>query len=103
MSRRIPERIVNTVAIVAGLLAVVASPETWATQVFGTIFSNPGEIVSIDSTSGIVTPLETTGSSPDSIIFDSSGRLVYTLFGANQLRRFDPTTHSDVLVASGFS
>lgn len=74
-----------------------------AATVFGTLFTNPGQIVRIDTVSHQVTPVLTTGAFPDSIVFDSSGRLIYTVFGANQVRRFDPTTSSDTLVSGGFS
>lgn len=90
-----------SIPVIAFLLAIPAE----AAIVYGTKFTNPGQVVRIDTTSGQVTPLLTTGNSPDSLVFDGAGRIIYTVFGTNQLRRFDPAigAASDVLVASGFS
>ena len=85
------------------MLSLLASAQTRAATVFGTLFTNPGTLVRIDTVSGSVTPILTTGASPDSIVFDSSGRIVYTLFGANQVRRFDPSNSTDVLLSGSFS
>jgi IPTL-CTERM motif len=84
-------------------LSLIACLDSHAATVFGTIFTNPGQIVRIDTNSHQVTPVRAVGAFPDSIIFDSSGRLIYTVFGANQVRRFDPATSSDVVVNGGFS
>lgn len=85
------------------MFSLLASAQTGAVTVFGTLFTNPGTLVRIDTASGLVTPIFTTGALPDSIVFDASGRMIYTLFGANQVRRFDPSNGTDVLVSGGFS
>jgi sugar lactone lactonase YvrE len=48
---------------------------------------------------------------PDSLVFDNSGNIIYSVFtrnvgggpGTGQLRIFNPTTHTDSLLAGGFS
>ena len=55
-------------------------------------------------------PAGTTGS-PDSLVFDNSGNIIYSVFtrnagggaGTGQLRIFNPNTHTDSLLAGGFS
>lgn len=84
-------------------LALFAAGELRAATVYGSVFQSPGALVRIDTVTHQVTQIATAGAFPDSLIFDANGRIVYTLFGANQLRRFDPVTTQDVLVASGFS
>ena len=89
--------------LIGTLLLALISTGGQAATVFGSIFTDPGKLVRIDTTSHTVTPILTTGSDPDSLIFDTSGRLIYTVFGANQVRRFDPATSSDTLISGGFS
>jgi len=86
-----------------GILTLVDTSHARAATVFGTLFENPGTLVRIDTASGSVTPIHATGASPDSIVFDSSGRMIYTLFGADQVRRFDPSNGTDVVIRGGFS
>lgn len=89
------------------LLVVSLSPfvcaDLQAATVYGSVFASPGQLVRIDTVSGQVTSILSAGAFPDSLVFDSSGRIIYTLFGANQVRRFDPVTHVDTLVSGGFS
>ena len=48
---------------------------------------------------------------PDSLVFDNSGNIIYSVFtrnvgggpGTGQLRIFNPNTHTDSLLAGGFS
>src|SRR5207237_6857274 len=79
-------------------LVLLVSTETRAIIVFGTQFTNPGTLVRIDTVSGQFTVIHATGNSPDSLVFDPSGRMIYTLFGANELRRFDPEANTDGLI-----
>src|SRR5262249_14226079 len=39
----------------------------------------------------------------DSLVFDPMGRIIYTALNAGQVRRFNPVTMVDQLLASGFS
>lgn len=63
---------------------------------------NGGRIVSVDTNTNIVTTLANVPS-PDSLVFDNLGRIVYTSFNSGQLRRYDLRTSTDSLIASGFA
>lgn len=90
-----------TVVVVLAAIAMIA--EATAATVYGTVFTNPGQLVRIDTNTGQVVTVAATGNSPDSLVFDASGRIIYSVFGANQVRRFDPATGTDVLLSGAFS
>ena len=45
------------------------------------------------------------GGNPDSLIFDSAGRIIYTIYNGapGQIRIYDSVAHTDTLLATGFS
>jgi DNA-binding beta-propeller fold protein YncE len=53
---------------------------------------------SVNLTTNTVTPLVTTPGNPDSLIFDSSGRIIYSEYNTGNVRRYDPSTHTDQLL-----
>jgi DNA-binding beta-propeller fold protein YncE len=65
--------------------------------------TNPGQILRIDTGTNSVTSVFTPVGQPDSLVFDSNGNFVYTNLTAGQVRSYNPTTHTDTLLASGIS
>jgi DNA-binding beta-propeller fold protein YncE len=89
-----------SVASIAGLafIATAASAQDlYATSISGS------KINKVDTNTQGVTTLLNTPSAADSLIFDNAGRIIYTQLFTGQLRRYDPSTSTDTLLASGFS
>lgn len=62
------------------------------------------QILTADTGTNAVTPVFNTVGTPDSLIFDSTGNnIIYTNLTSGQVREFNRTTHTDTLLASGFS
>jgi DNA-binding beta-propeller fold protein YncE len=89
--------------LAALLLAFGWAVQSPAATVYGTTFTSPGQIVRIDTDSHQVIPLTSTSAFPHGLVFDSFGRIVYSVFGGNQVRRYDPLTNTDSFVMGGFS
>ncbi len=85
-------------AVIAALLAPGRAP---AAMLFGT--SDQGRIDLIDTTANTVTTVLNAGTDVDSLVFDTSGRIIYTAINVGQVRRYDPVTHVDQLLAGGFN
>ncbi len=88
------------VANLAGLafLAPAASAEDlYATSISGS------KINKVNTNTLGVTTLLNTPSAADSLIFDGSGRIIYTQLYTGELRRFDPVSSTDTLIATGFN
>ena len=67
-----------------------------------------GQIFSLNTTTKTASLVETTPIQPDSLIFDPSGRIIYTVYTSNfggtpQLRIYNPSTMTDTPLATGFS
>jgi RHS repeat-associated protein len=62
---------------------------------------NPNGIQKVDLATNTVTNVLATSPGVDSLIFDKSGRLIYTLFGTAQVGIYDPQTGSNTLISSG--
>src|SRR5712692_10588835 len=73
-----------------------------ATVLFATSFAG-SQIVSANTATNVVTTVLNTPSGPDSLLFDSSGRIIYSQLNTGTVRRFDPSTNSDVQLASGLN
>lgn len=65
-----------------------------------TLFSNT--IEKVDTVTQVVT-LVSPAYSPDSLLFDSQGRIIYTNYGGGEVRRLDLTNNTDTVLASGLS
>lgn len=87
------------VALTAGSLLLPGQSN--ATTVYvSTLFSNTIEKVDTDTqTVTVVAPAY----SPDSLLFDSQGRIIYTNYGGGEVRRIDLTNNTDTVLASGLS
>ena len=57
------------------------------------------KLVLVDLTANTVTDIFMTPALPDSLLLDTQRRLIYSETIANQVRRYDPATNTDVLVA----
>ncbi len=88
-------------ALLATLAALGTPGLTQATILFGTADSQ-NQIVSIDTATNMVTNFLATPA-PDSLVFIPDGGIVITSAGLGTIRRFDPVTNMQVLVASGLN
>jgi sugar lactone lactonase YvrE len=61
------------------------------------------QVLTADTGTNAVTPVFNTVGQPDSLLFDTAGNIIYTNLGTGQVRRFNPTTPVDTLIAGGFS
>jgi sugar lactone lactonase YvrE len=90
-------------ALLAGITILGGQPPpARAISLFATSFEN-SQIVSVNTTTNEVTTVLNTPSGPDSLLFDSSGRIIYSELTIGTVRRFDPSTNSDVQLASGLN
>jgi DNA-binding beta-propeller fold protein YncE len=81
------------------VIAVVALPERAPADIlFGT--SDQGRLDQINTGTNQVTTILNTAGGVDSLVFDLSGRLIYSLNNLGQVRRFNPTTNFDELLAN---
>lgn len=61
------------------------------------------QLVEVNMATGVVTVLFNTISTPDSLIVDSSGRILYTTQKIGTVSIFDPKTGSNSIIVSGLS
>lgn len=66
---------------------------------------NGRQIYSLDTVSRATTLIDSvpgTNGNPDSLIFDSTGRIIYTIYNGapGQLRVYDPVAHTDTLLTA---
>src|SRR5579871_1911843 len=96
-------------AAIAGLTVSTARVAS-ADQVFSWTNDVQGQLVQTDVTTGVQTVIDTVpvGGFPDSLVYTSSGNILYTVdgggvAGAGQLREYNTTTNVDSLVRGGLS
>jgi len=84
-------------------LVIVSSPVAAGTL----YYTNFGgrQIYSLDTVTKATTLIDSvpgTNGNPDSLIFDSSGRIIYTIYNGSpgQIRVFDPVAHTDTLLTA---
>ena len=84
-------------------LSIFWVSSSWAQKLYAT-GESVKELFSVDMSTGAVTPLASLTGRPDSLIVDSSGRILFTTGGsAGTVSRFDPSTGLVSVVASGLS
>lgn len=91
--------IVTAIALTI-ILAVggrAAAIELYATSIGGS------QIDKVDTVTNSVSLYLNTPSAADSIIFDSTQRVLYTALYLGEVRRYDPTVPSETVIAGGFS
>jgi DNA-binding beta-propeller fold protein YncE len=82
------------------VFAVIATPgRAPADMLFAT--SDQARLDQINTSTNQVTTILNTAGGVDGLVIDLSGRLIYSLNGLGQVRRFNPSTNSDELLASG--
>ena len=81
----------------ACLAPAATAEELYATSISGS------KINKVDTNTLGVSLLLNTPSAADSLIFDGAGRIIYTQLYTGELRRFDPFTNTDTLIATGFN
>ncbi len=72
-----------------------------ATTIYATSIEG-AQIVKVDTVTASVTPVFN-GVAADSLLFDTSGRIIYTAIVLGQVRRYDPVASTDSLLVSGLS
>ncbi len=83
-------------------LVISAAACAGADTIYGT--SIEGSLLfKADTSTATVTTVLNTLSGADSLIFDSSGRIIYSQLYSGTVRRYDPMTSSDVVLASGLN
>src|ERR1039457_5556906 len=90
------------VAVVALGVVMAGGGRAMAAQLYTTCITN-SQIDAVDTVANTVTTFLNTPSAADSIIFDGSGRVIYTELYTGQVLRYDPITTTNVMLASGFS
>ena len=87
---------------IAGLMLALCAQHSHATVLYATSFEGQ-KLVAVDLATNSITTLLNTPSGADSLVFDSSGRIIYSQLATGQVRRYDPSSNTDVLLASGLS
>ncbi len=82
------------------ILCVV--PRSWSQNLYATSEAAQ-QLVEVDMSTGGVTVLFNTLSTPDSLIVDSSGRILYTTQKIGTVSIFDPSTGSNSMIVGGLS
>lgn len=90
---------VGCLAVVVVLASARPAP---AAMLYATSIT-AGQIYSVDTVTGTVTPVLNTGHALDSLIFDPSGRIVYTELNDGIVNAFNPTTHATTTLATGLN
>jgi sugar lactone lactonase YvrE len=89
------------IAVMFSGIVLAGSGQARAALLYATALTN-NQIDAVDTVANTVTTFLNTPSAADSIIFDGSGRLIYTELYANSVWRYDPITLTNVMLASGF-
>ena len=92
----------SRLAALALSFVLVASGQAAAAELYATSIAG-SQIDKVDTVANTVTTYLNTPSAADSIMFDSSQRVIYTQLYTGEVRRFDPSGPTDVLIASGFN
>jgi sugar lactone lactonase YvrE len=81
-----------------GLLVVCP---TQAATLYATANNGYSEIDKVDTVANTVTTFLNTPAPPDSIIFDTSGNVIYSTVGAGQVVKYNPNTTNSTVLATG--
>src|SRR5271165_2582501 len=90
------------VAIPALFLGSFVLGRAQAATLYATSISG-SQIYQVDTSTNTVTNYVTTPTAPDSIIFDSSGRVIYSQLYAGEVDRYDPVGMTTTTLAVGLS
>lgn len=95
----------KTSGIAAALSAIAMIPSAPAVTLFATSYEGQ-RIVQVDTVTNTVTLIRDTapaGYSPDSLLFDGSGNIVYTALAGGTVQRYNPSTLVDTQLAPGLN
>jgi streptogramin lyase len=92
----------TALAVVALSLVSAGSERAPAAVLYATSIGG-SQIDKVDTVANTVTTYLNTPSAADSIMFDPAQRVLYTQLYTGQVRRYDPTSLTDSLIASGFN
>ena len=94
--------VISIVALAPALFFVAPAS---AEIVYGTSIEG-ANLFRYDTTTNVVTTvtnLGLIGRMADSMVFDNSGRIIYSSIYTGEVRRFDPTSNTDTLLANGLN
>jgi len=90
-------------AILAGTALAMSFPRNGSAEIVYATSINTDQIYTVDTTTHAVTPVFNATVPLDSLLFDMSGRIVYTELDNGQVNAFNPSTHSNVSLATGLA
>jgi streptogramin lyase len=90
--------ILTALAILMGLLVVCP---TQAATLYATANNGYSEIDKVDTVTNSVTTYLNTPAPPDSLIFDTSGNVIYSTVGTGQVVKYNPNTTNSTVLATG--
>jgi sugar lactone lactonase YvrE len=93
---------IGQVVLFTALSVLLLSRPTFAETLYATSI-NTGQIFSVDTVTHAVAPVFNAGVPLDSIVFDPSGRLVYSQLNNGTVAAFNPNTHTNVNLATGLA
>jgi len=93
---------VGRLALFSAVVLLGAQDRASAAFLVGTV-GEGRRIFTADTTTSVQSTVTTLPNTPDGLIFDTSNRIIYLDQGDGQVRRFDPVTRTDTVLASGFS
>ncbi len=88
-------------AVVLGIVSL-SGGRAWGTTLYATSISG-SQIDKVDTAAVSWSLYLNTPSAADSIMFDSSQRIIYDQLFTGQVRRYDPSAATDTLIAGGLS
>lgn len=89
-------------AVLCAALVICAVPQSWSQNLYATSEAAQ-QLVQVNMQTGAVTVLFNTASTPDSVIVDASGRLIYTTQKIGTVSVFDPSTGTNSVIVGGLS
>lgn len=94
----------NSVRLAGLVLALIlcVAPCSWSQNLYATSEAAQ-QLVEVNMSTGVVTTLFNTISTPDSLIVDSSGRILYTTQKIGTVSIFNPSTSANSIIVSGLA
>jgi DNA-binding beta-propeller fold protein YncE len=93
---------IGQVVFLAAVSALLISRPTFAETIYATSI-NTNTIYSVDTVTHAVTTVFTAPSALDSLIFDPTGRIIYSELNSGTVAAFNPNTHTNVNLATGLA
>jgi streptogramin lyase len=90
------------IALLCAAVVISAVPQSWSQNLYATSEAAQ-QLVEVNMATGAVTVLFNTISTPDSVIVDATGRLIYTTQKIGTVSVFDPSTGTNSVIVNGLS